>query len=126
MAIRLKTLLFVLLMSFSVYAAAPADGGVNERVCPMKCCKKAKMNGQQSGNDKYLCRVLMCSQTVPNSPPTFSANSLSPELKEAVKTEAFPAAFVLGHQIPIRRTVAPDKLPAGFQPIFIQINSFLI
>jgi len=84
------------------------------------------MNGLQKANEKYLCRVLMCSQTVPTSPPAFSAMSLVPELKEAVKTDAFPAAFIPGHQIPIRRTVVPDKLPAGFQPIFIQINSFLI
>lgn len=126
MANRLKTLLFVLLMSFSVYAAAPADGGMNERVCPMKCCKKAKASGQEINRERYLCRVLVCSQTVPTNAPAYSATSLSPVLKESFKTEAFPAVYVTGHQIPPRRSFAPFRKPADPQPIFIQINSFLI
>jgi hypothetical protein len=126
MAVRLKTLLFVLLMTFSVYAAAPADGGMNDRVCPMKCCKKAKANKQTTGNARYLCRVLMCSQTVPTNPPAFSASTLAPVLNESISGDVFPSSFIVSHLRSIRPAVFHERISAGTRPIFIQINSFLI
>jgi hypothetical protein len=126
MANRLKTLLFVLLMTFSVYAAAPADGGMNERVCPMKCCKKMKVDRQKTSDSKYLCRVLMCSQTIPTNPPAFSASTLAPELNESISGDVFPASFIVSHIRSIRPAVFHERVSAGTRPIFIQISSFLI
>lgn len=126
MAARLKTLLFVLLMSFSVYAAAPAERGMNERVCPMKCCKKAKAEKRNTRDPKYLCRVLTCSQTVPTNAPAFSVSGIAPVYVQSQETDPFPAALRISHRFLAGHTFAPNAPSAGFQPIYIQINSFLI
>ncbi|MCO6511591.1 MAG: hypothetical protein J5I65_12435 [Aridibacter famidurans] len=126
MAIRLKTLLFVLLMTFSVYAAAPAAGGADEKVCPMKCCKKAKADAKKAGDQKYLCRVLICAQSTPAPPNVFSPSTIAPVLVEEIDAPGFDTLFVSSsarHHEP----AAPVRgAPARNQPIFIQINSLLI
>lgn len=127
MAIRLKTFLFVLLMSVSVYSSTPFSySGMSDSVCPMKCCKKAKANKKESDKAKYLCKVLVCSQTVPTSAPAFSASSIAPVMIASVTTDPFPAAYAVSHRYPVRHPSEFRIAPASPQPIFIQINSFLI
>lgn len=126
MAIRLKTLLFVLLMTFSVYAAAPAAGGADERVCPMKCCKKAKADRKNAGDQKYLCRVLICAQSVPAPPPAFSPASIAPVLIAEVEEPGFETLFVSKFQSH-HETAAPVRgAPAQNHPIYLKIHSLLI
>lgn len=126
MAIRLKTLLFVLLMTFSVYAAAPAAGGADERVCPMKCCKKAKADRKNAGDQKYLCRVLVCAQSAPAPAPAFSPASIAPVLIEDNVEPGFETLFASRFQSHHKSTAPARGAPARNHPIYIQIHSLLI
>ncbi|HUF03580.1 MAG TPA: hypothetical protein VMM38_05325 [Aridibacter sp.] len=126
MAIRLKTLLFVLLMTFSVYAAAPAAGGADEKVCPMKCCKKAKADAKKAGDQKYLCRVLICAQSMPAPPPAFSPATVTPVLIEEFDAPGFDSLFVSNLASHYEPAAPVRGAPVRSQPIFIQIHSLLI
>ena len=72
MAVKLKTLLFILVLGTGVVSGVPLQGsemGMNKEVCPMKCCEKAAKSSKakRSNESSYLCRVLVCSQTTPSN-----------------------------------------------------------
>lgn len=113
-------------MTFSVFAAAPAAGGADEKVCPMKCCERMKADKAEHGSHKYLCRLMVCSQQIPAPQTGFSSTSIAPVLVEQIDAPGFEKLFssnAVGH----REHAAPVRgAPVQTRPIFIKIHSLLI
>ena len=128
MARRIKTLLFVLLLAGSVYSGTPfSASSMDDKVCPMKCCKKAKAAKEKAKNKKYFCRVLVCGQTIPTQPNTFSATSFVPVYFESTEEPGFDSLFdndsasAFDSNLPVRGAPSPPD-----QPIFLKTHSLLI
>lgn len=95
MVVRLKTLFFILVLSVSVFSGTPlGDTGMKESVCPMKCCKrKAKAKKPKNADAKYLCAVLVCSQTPPTNTNSISQVDLAPVIIASEKVSLFEILF---------------------------------
>ena len=98
MAIRLKTLFFILVLSASVFSGTPllgSDVSMKENVCPMKCCKKSvkSQKPKREENVKYLCRVLVCSQNMPIGANAYSQVNLAPVVIASEKITLFDILF---------------------------------
>ena len=95
---RLKSFIFILALSVSVFSGTPFQGGdmkMKEGVCPMKCCKKKAKASEpkQSDNAKYLCRVLICSQNMPTHTTTTVQFNLAPVIIASEKVSLFKIIF---------------------------------
>ncbi|MEZ5345937.1 MAG: hypothetical protein R2681_10325 [Pyrinomonadaceae bacterium] len=92
---RIKTLFFIFILSFSVVSGAPlGDMSAKENVCPMKCCKEAaKAKKPVNPDAKYLCAVLLCSQSSPGKTNSNSQINLTPVVIASEKAALFEFLF---------------------------------
>jgi hypothetical protein len=127
--IRFKTLFFILVMAAGAVCGAPlraGEGSSNNRICPMKCCKKAAKAKESNHSGKpFLCNLTMCSETVPSTPtasstPQISGVFIPSELAGIFQTLQLtrPKEFT-----PVK--LNPERILPG-QPIYIAYNSLLV
>ena len=124
----LKTLFFVLVLSVNVFSGTPfLNSSMNERVCPMKCCKKkAKASDPKRSDAKYLCRVLVCAQNVPTTQSTSANVNLAPVYIASDTSGIFRVLFSTRPKGQSHPAASIEPRLRTFQPKYIQNNSFLI
>ncbi len=127
--IRFKTLFFILVMAAGAVSGAPlraSEGSSNNRICQMKCCKKAAKARESNHSDKpFFCNLTMCSETIPSAPTApsnvqVSAVFIPSELAGILQTLQItrPKEFT-----PVK--LNPERIMPG-QPIYIAYNSLLV
>lgn len=132
MANRLKTLLFILVLSAGVFSGMPVHAGemsMKESVCPMKCCKKSakSQTTQSEENAKSLCRLLVCStQNAPTGTNTNSRTSFSPVVIASEKLTLFEILFSTTPKEEIKTNRRYSSQPKIFTPKYLQHQKFLI
>ena len=131
MANRLKSFIFILALSVSVFSGTPFQGGdmkMKQGVCPMKCCKKKvkATDPKQSKNAKYLCRVLVCSQNMPTHTTATTQVNLAPVIIASEKVSLFEILFSTMPKEDSETVF--DKIPTKrqFLPKYIQHQRILI
>ncbi len=133
MANRLKTLLFILVLSVSVFSGTPlqssGDMKMKENVCPMKCCKDKASKSQKPKNAdaKYLCRVLVCSQNIPTNTPSVSQINLAPVFIASEKSSLFEILFSTTPKEDVSNIAFANSIsPRQLLPRYIQHQRILI
>lgn len=131
MAKRLKTLLFIFVLSVGVFSGTPIQGGdmkMKERVCPMKCCKKkAKSHKPKKAKQTaYLCRVLVCSQNMPTNTSSTVQMNFAPTLIASEKQTLFEILFSTSPKEANKIAFATNTSPQTFLPKYIQHQRILI
>ena len=129
MSKRLKTLLFVAVMAVGAFGGAPlsASGAMDgNKICPMKCCKKAaKAKETAKHHQMSFCNLTSCSETVPSAPSTSNVAQASSVFIPAEKKDLFR---ILDSTKP--KDVRKPRLLSGVipqeTPFFLKHNSFLI
>ena len=125
---RLKTLFFILVLSVSVFSGTTlGDTGMKDNVCPMKCCKeKAKAKKPVKTDAKYLCAVLVCSQTTPGNSNAVSQVNLSPVIIASEKISLFEILFSTTPKEEIPSAVFKSTAAKTSQPKYIQHQRILV
>ncbi len=125
---RLKTLFFILVLSVSVFSGTPlGDTGMKDSVCPMKCCKKkAKAKKPVKTDAKYLCALLVCSQTTPANSNAVSQVNLSPVIIASEKVSLFEILFSTTPKEAIQSAVYKTISAKTSQPKYIQHQRILV
>lgn len=133
MANQLKTLLFILVLSVSVFSGTPlqssGDMKMKENVCPMKCCKKNAVKSQKPKNAdaKYLCRVLICLQDTPTNMNTVSNINFAPVIIASEKVSLFEILFSTTPKEDNSSIAYANSIqPRQFLPKYIQHQRILI
>jgi len=128
MASRLKTIFFILVLSISVFSGTPlqsGDMGMKESVCPMKCCKKSvKSQEQQKQNQKFLCRVMVCSQNLPTSTSTVPQVNFVPVIIASETVSLFEILFSTTPKENLK--IDYDHPDPSFQPKYIQHQRIIV
>jgi hypothetical protein len=125
----LTSLFFLISLVASVPAGTPfaENSGMNENVCPMKCCKKkTAKSAEPKRNDVKICRTLNCSTPTPTNTNSSSQINFTPNLILSEKATLFEILF----STPPKENVQPfyknQTRLTTFQPKYIQHQSFLI
>ena len=130
MAIRLKTLFFILVLSVSVLSGAPlqsGDMGMRKNACPMKCCKKsAKSKKPESADTKMLCRVLICSRDLPTNTGSAPQINLAPVIIASERISLFEILFSTTPKESALPVSVQTPLLTTSQPKYIQHQRILI
>ncbi len=131
MANRLKTLIFILVLSTSVFSGTPLQGGdmkTRENVCPMKCCKKkAKSHRPKKAKDAaYLCRVLVCSQNMPTNGASTVQTNFAPAIIASERVSLFEILFSTSPKESPDINDASGDPPPKFLPKYIQHQRILV
>ncbi len=90
MRFRLKTFLFVFILLAGILSGAPISGmdsNTRANVCPMKCCKKKSLGkaAETNKDSKYLCGVMVCSQTSTTNLPQSTSITVAPAIVTSEK-----------------------------------------
>lgn len=103
------------------------ESGMDKKMCPMKCCKKAaKKKETEHKNAVEICRALNCNTPTPTNTGSSSQISFA-AIFVALKT--FPIfQFLISPKTSEKQTlfVADAGILKKFQPKYIQNHSFLI
>lgn len=125
---RFIGLFFILALTASTFSGATFRNiGMNEKICPMKCCKQwAKANKTRTSNGRYLCRVLMCSFDVPISTRNTAGSNLAPIFVAFDTTTGFERLFA-ARTIEVREHSVVENHPfRPLRPKYITNLAFLI
>ena len=131
MASRLKTLLFILVLSVNVLSGTPLQGGdtkMRESVCPMRCCKKKlKSHSPKKVKDaKYLCRVLVCARNMPTNTTIPVKTNFAPVIIASEKTSLFEILFSTSPKENADVTHTTSTPPSQNLPKYIQHQRILV
>ncbi len=130
MATRLKTFLFVLVLSVSVFSGTPMHGGdmgMKKDVCPMKCCKNSvKTHKPKKAGAKFLCRVLGCSQDTPTNTAQIARVNLAPAIVASEKKSLFEILFSTTPKEDIQPNTFQITWLKHSQPKYIQHQRILV
>lgn len=131
MAIWLKTLFFVFVLSVSVFSGMPFGSGdmnMKSNVCPMKCCKElAKSNTPQKTDAKYLCSVMVCSQSMPTNTSSSVQVNFAPVIVASERESLFDILFAAtGKERAFPLAIKPPGNKRTYQAKYIQHQRILI
>ncbi len=130
MAIRLKTLFFILVLSVSVFSGTPLQGGdigMRKNICPMKCCKEwAKSKRPQRVDTKMLCRVLVCSQNMPTNTTSVTQINLAPVIIASERVSLFEILFSTTPKESVQPVAFQTQRLITSQPKYIQHQRILV
>jgi len=130
MAVRLKTLFFILMLSISVFPGTPMHGGdmgMDKNDCRMKCCKESvKSQKPQKAGAEYLCRVLGCSQDMPTNTTKVARLNLAPVFIASEKESLFEILFSTTPKEEIQPKMFQTKRLINSQPKYIQHQRILV
>lgn len=127
---RLKTLLFLLVLSANVFSGTPLQGGdmkMKENVCPMKCCKKsAEAKKPERADAKYLCRVLVCSRDLPTNTASAPQINLAPVIIASEKLTLREILFATTPKESAQSLAFQTQRLTTSQPKYIQHQRILV
>lgn len=126
---RLKTLIFILALSISVFSGTPLHGGnmkMKDNACAMKCCKKKAKSSDQKKNAEYLCRVFICSQSMPTHTSSTVQINLAPVIIASEKITLFEILFATSPKEDSPTAFKQNFQHSQFLPKYIRHQQILI
>jgi hypothetical protein len=129
MANRLKTLVFVLIMVVGTFGGAPltaAETMNGNKICPMKCCKKAARAKEAAQPHRTnFCRLTSCTESMPSVPSASSTAQINSVFTSVDQDSFFRILYSTRPKESANKNYLSQQIPPG-NPFFLRYHSLLI